>query len=362
MKTSEKTTEGMTGYERVKRCLESGSPDRAPRDVWALPWVGQFARAEFEALQRRFPIDFAGAGALAPGERCCGQPNVVGDYTDEWGCTWSVGEDGVVGEVKVAPLADWSALAHYQPPWEIIRRGDWDGAQRTCDENLRGPRQFMKCSSSVRPFERMQFLRASENLYFDLGEESPELFQLRDMVHDFFLEELGHWIKLDCDAIFFMDDWGGQNAMLISPAQWRRFYKPLYREYCRMIHEAGKKVFFHSDGCIFEIYEDLIEIGVDAVNSQLFCMDIEEIGRRFKGRLTFWGEINRQQTLPFGTVADVYRDVARVRRALDDGRGGVIAQCEWGVRNPPENIAAVFEAWSLPLEELLTRTALGRLR
>jgi hypothetical protein len=124
-----------------------------------------------------------------------------------------------------------------------------------------------------------------------------------------------------------------------------------------MVHQAGKKVFFHTDGNVMDIYEDLIEVGVDAINSQLFCMDIEEIARRFKGRVTFWGEIDRQQVLAFGTVDDVYRAVARVRRALDDGRGGVIAQCQWGIRNPPENIVAVYEAWQMPLDELLARTA-----
>ncbi len=98
---------------------------------------------------------------------------------------------------------------------------------------------------------------------------------------------------------------GAQRGLLISPKLWRGFYKPLYAEYCRIAHAAGKFVFFHSDGHIMEIYPDLIEIGVNAVNSQLFCMDIEEIGRRFKGQITFWGEIDRQNVLPFGTVDDV---------------------------------------------------------
>jgi hypothetical protein len=40
--------------------------------------------------------------------------------------------------------------------------------------------------------------------------------------------------------------------------------------------------------------------------------------------------------------------VRRVRAALDDGVGGVIAQCEWGLHDPAENIAAVFEAWLGP--------------
>jgi hypothetical protein len=119
----------------------------------------------------------------------------------------------------------------------------------------------------------------------------------------------------------------------------------MYRDYCDLAKKAGKKVFFHSDGYIMDIYEDLIEIGVDAANSQLFCMPIEQIGRRFRGRITFWGEIDRQHILPLGKPADVRNAVARVRRALDDGRGGVIAQCEWGVNNPRENIEAVYEAW-----------------
>ena len=77
-------------------------------------------------------------------------------------------------------------------------------------------------------------------------------------------------------------------------------------------------------------------------------MDIEDIGRRYRGTITFWGEIDRQRTLPFGSPPQVREAVRRVRRALDDGRGGVIAQCEWGNKDSYENIAAVFEAWQEP--------------
>jgi len=267
-----------------------------------------------------------------------------------------VAEEGVAGEVTVPPLADWAALERFQAPWEILQRGKWEQAQGHCAAIRRDRGAFILCSSSVRPFERMQFLRGSEELFLDIAEESEEFMRLRQMVHEFFLEEIRHSVRLDCDAVQFMDDWGSQRALLISPAQWRRLFKPLYKEYCELIHGAGKKAFMHSDGFIFDIYEDLIEIGVDAINSQLFSMDIEEIGRRFGGRITFWGEIDRQHILPHGSVADVYAAVTRVRKALDKGCGGLIAQCEWGVNNPPENIAAVYEAWDMPLEELLGRT------
>ena len=68
-----------------------------------------------------------------------------------------------------------------------------------------------------------------------------------------------------------------------------------------------------------------------------------------KGKITFWGEIDRQHVLHDGTVEDVKTAVRRVRAALDDGKGGVIAQCEWGKGDPAENAAAVFEAWNEPL-------------
>jgi hypothetical protein len=148
-----------------------------------------------------------------------------------------------------------------------------------------------------------------------------------------------------------MDDWGAQGSLLISPEMWRELFKPLYKEYCDLIHAHGKRVFFHSDGFITSIIEDLIEIGVDALNSQLFCQDIEALGQRFAGRITFWGEIDRQNILPFGTPADVKAAVYRVRRAFDHGQGGLIAQCEWGVRDPAENIAAVFDAWDAPMDK-----------
>lgn len=350
----------MTSRERVYRALEFKSPDRAPRHLWLLPWVEKYAADSLKALLHEFSEDFAACpeGVLHPGDRSRGARGKDRTWVDEWGCEWEAAEYGVIGEVKHPPLADWSALDGFTPPWEVLRLADWDVANRARQANLAGAQKFMLAGTvtghftTVRPFERMQFLRGSENLYIDLGYATPEVFRLRDMLHEFYLEELRGWAKTDCDGICFMDDWGSQNSLLINPEMWRDIFKPLYKDYCELIHKGGKKVFFHSDGFIFDIYEDLIEVGIDAVNSQLFCMDIEEIGRRFNGRITFWGEIDRQQVLSFGSVEDVRGAVGRVRRSLDDGAGGVIAQCEWGTRNPPENIRAVFDAWASPIEQL----------
>jgi uroporphyrinogen-III decarboxylase len=247
-----------------------------------------------------------------------------------------------VGEVKEPILADWSRLRTFQPPWNFIRFRDWSHVNRTCE----GSDKFMLSEVCARPFERMQFLRGTENLYIDLAYGTSEVRTLIEMVHEYYLEDVTHWAQSHVDAVTLMDDWGSNRSLLISPELWRSIFKPLYKEYCDVIHNAGKFVFFHSDGNIEQIYQDLVEIGVDALNSQLFCMNIEDLGRKYRGKITFWGEIDRQHVLPFGTPQEVARAVQRVRRAFDDGTGGVIAQCEWGKDNKRENIEAVFDAWN----------------
>lgn len=332
----------MTSRERVLRCLEFERTDRVPRDLWWLPGVEMCRADELHAMQEIYPADFIRpTPCYGPSSRKLGSTSEVGTYTDEWGCVWSVAEMGVCGEVKGPPLQDWAALDSYEPPWEILEDGDFAAVNTLC----RASDRFVRAGTEVRPFERMQFLRGTENLLIDLVVQPPELTTLRNKLHAFFLRELEIWGKTEIDGIQFMDDWGSQNGLLIDPALWRSFFKPMYRDYCDVIHASGKRVFFHSDGHIREIIPDLIEIGVDALNSQLFCMDIEEIGEQFQGEITFWGEICRQHILPFGTVDDVRAAVRRVRAALDHGNGGVIAQCEFGNRDPRDNIEAVFETW-----------------
>lgn len=334
----------MTPRERVTRALTFARPDRAPRQLWALPGVEMFRANELARMREEWPEDFAGAGSpYGRPARESGAPNRRGSYTDEWGCRWEVAEDGVVGEVKSPQLADWSGLDRLRPPRETLA-GDWGSADAARGTTER----FILAGTSVRPFERMQFLRGTEDLLADMAWGDARFLRLRALVHDFFQEELSLWAARDVDGISFMDDWGTQVSLLVSPAMWREYFRPLYADYARLIRSGDKFVFFHSDGCIESIIPDLVEIGVDALNSQLFCMDIESIAERHRGRVTFWGEIDRQKVLPSGSPEDVRRAVRRVRDALDDGRGGVIAQCEWGLRDPAANVAAVFEEWARP--------------
>lgn len=336
----------MTSRERVRRTLTFGCPDRTPRDLWMLGTVVTRHKAELEALRARFPNDFVYAPVrYGPNLRARGRAGALEGHTDEWGCRFEVLEEGVHGEVQQPVLDDWAAFEKLTPPESLLDGLDISPAA----DFYRQTEQFVLCGSTVQPFQRLLFLRGFANAMEDLAHEPGELHALLAMLHNFYVRELKLLAPVMADAITFKDDWGSQTNLLISPKKWRRLFKPLYAEYCRIIHAAGKFVFFHSDGQISSIYPDLIEIGVDAINSQLFCMDIEALARQHKGRITFWGEIDRQHVLAFAGPDDVRAAVRRVRRALDDGTGGVIAQCEWGNDNTAENIAAVFEAWLEPL-------------
>jgi hypothetical protein len=330
-----------TSRRLVEKTLSFDNPARVPRNPWTLQWARLHYPAELDQITARYPSDIlTSPDYLKTPCRTRGLDWELGTFIDEWGCTFENIQRGVIGEVKHPLIADWTDLERLREPSERLSV-DLDQVNAFC----RATDKFVLAGTCPRPFERLQFLRGSQNLYTDLGEESPEFFSLLERLHAFYTRELELWAGSEVDALNMMDDWGAQNRLLISPRQWRRIFKPLYKTYVDIAHSHGKKIFMHSDGYIFDIYPDLIEIGVDAINSQLFCMDIEKIGELYAGQITFWGEIDRQHLLPYATPAEIDAAVRRVHRALYR-RGGVIAECEFGNGSRPENVGQVYQSWN----------------
>ncbi len=330
----------MTSRELVVDCLEFRDPPRVPRQLWTLPWAETAWPAELAAIRERFPDDIVTSPHfLREPLRTSGEEYGPGPYVDEWGCRFESAQSGIIGQVKEARVRSWADVDGLRVPRERLSV-DLGKVDDFCARS----RAFVLSKAWIRPFELVQFLRGPETLYVDLVERPEGLFRLLDRVHSFYKEELELWASTDVDGLVFADDWGGQSSLLVSPALWRDIFKPVYRDYVEIAHRHGKYAFMHSDGHIAAILPDLVEIGVDALNAQLFCMDVEAIGRSFAGKLTFWGEVDRQRLLPYGTPAEVAAAVRTARRALWRG-GGAIAQCEFGIGARPENVAAVFEAW-----------------
>ena len=330
-----------TPREIVHQTLDFASPARAARDLWLLPIAAEKFRDELAEIEREFPSDFVGIVGhereIAPTK---GDAYAIGEYTDEWGCTFVNIQRGVIGEVKTPLVEDWAAdraRVHFPREWLTLDR---DAVNRDCAATDR----FTFAGINPRPFEQMQFLRGSEGLYIDLADPPAAMLAFMRELHAFYCEIITAWAQTDVDAIRFMDDWGSQRALLISPALWRELFKPMYRDFAQIAHAHGKRIFMHSDGYIAAVYPDLVEIGIDAVNSQLFCMGPETLAPH-AGQITFWGEIDRQHLLPHGTPLDIQQAVGEVHRHLWRD-GGCIAQCEFGAGARPENVRAVFATWN----------------
>jgi uroporphyrinogen-III decarboxylase len=156
-----------------------------------------------------------------------------------------------------------------------------------------------------------------ERVMVDLVENQDFLEELMDRLVDYHYSVGRKLIKLGVDIIYIGDDVGTQTGMLISPQLWRKLLKPRYDYLFREWRKINKDIFFafHSDGDIQPIVGDLVEIGLDILNPiQPGTMDDRWLKRDFGKKLTFWGGINVQKTIPFGTAAQV---VAEVRDRFD---------------------------------------------
>jgi uroporphyrinogen decarboxylase len=335
--------------EIVNRCVEFKNPERMPRDLWVLPWAERNHPQQVADLRMRYPSDFVEApNVYAPSTRVRGDAYLVGSFVDDWGCEFTNIQDGVIGEVRSPILADIAHWRNIKPPYELLPTGRAaEEAVHLVNQFCDQTDKFVFANMCPRPWERYQFIRASENSYLDIMMPESGMAELLRVIHEFYLREMEFWVKTKVDGIRFMDDWGGQKQLLIPPRLWREWYRPLYKEYCDLAHSHGKKAFMHSDGYIQEIYIDLIDVGVDAVNSQLFCMDMDYLQKQAKGRITFWGEIDRQHVLPSADPEKGRQAVRQVASHLYDPAGGMIVQFELGAGANPDTALAIFKEWDI---------------
>ena len=334
--------QNMNSRERVYATLNFTGPDRLATECWVLPIAFQGREAEMNALLGRFPGDFGGMS----------QRNVfdlagyhVGTYIDPWGCEWHNLHEGIHGLLKHAPLEDYASMASYTWPLAAVAQG-WEDAEAS----LAAQQDKFTRAFGGNLFERMQFLRGTENLLMDLADEAcAEVYLLRDHVAEIMRANIERQVRYAVDSIQFGDDWGSQRGLLISPRKWREFFKPVYKELFDIVLDAGKKIFFHSDGYIADIYPDFIELGVSAINSQVWCMGLDVLAP-YAGQITFWGELDRQHLLPHGTPAEI-QQAARQMYQTFYRNGGLIGQQSIEQVWHLENVEAALAAWGLVKSE-----------
>ncbi len=271
-------------------------------------------------------------------------------YTDEWGIGWkSVPYDTPYGagrytEIARHPLADDGALSSYHAP-DPERPELYEEAARVL--KLYKDEYWITGVTVTTIFECAWALRGYEKLLTDFA-LNPDLADcILELPYRFHLAAAKRLVQMGVDMVWIGDDVGQQQGMLISPRHWRRYLKPRMANFIAELKQINPavKVAYHSDGNIEAIIPELIEIGLDVLNPvQPACMDPAKLKEQYGDRLCFWGSIDEQHTLPFGTPDEVREEVLRRLRTI--GRqGGVILGPTHHVQldTPMENFWAMVD-------------------
>ncbi len=329
----------MDSRERVVRAIEMTGPDRLPIFHSALHGFTARYPREWRTLRDRYADDFAATGFKEPEEFGA----AIGvEQDDGWGAIWVRTSDEHKGLIVKHPLSDWSALDTYQFPDPLVI-DNWSAVPETLAQDKH---QKYVMVDGYTLFQRMFYLRGMENLLLDFGEGRQELYYLRDRIVAFMLRKIEKWLEYDIDGVRFRDDWGTQLALLISPRQWREFFKLAYEKLFAAVHAGGKHVWFHSDGVISSIIPDLVELGANVLNPQFNCIGIPQLAALAAGKVCLLGDVDRQYVLPFGSPAEVAASVGEAVETFASHRGGYVARGELAGDVPLANAEAMYAAFA----------------
>ena len=256
---------------------------------------------------------------------------------------------GAYDEIDCYPLADAALddLSRYAWP----ETGWFDYASlpdRIRAANVDGERCLMVANGNI--FETAWYMRGFQQLFEDLCLRPEFAHALLDRVADFWIEHFSHMLAVADGAVdlaFTADDLGSQEGLLMSRAMWEEFIRPRHARLNCAIHEFGVSVIYHSDGAIMDVVDGLVDVGIDVLQALQFSaagMEPRALKDGFGDRLCFEGGVSVQTTLPFGSPADVRREVEELIEILGVDGGYVLGPSHAiQAGTPPENVLALFD-------------------
>ena len=236
-------------------------------------------------------------------------------FRDVFGVIWDRSIDKDIGNVEGCLLAEPTLSGYVWPnphdarffadiPDRLARFGD----------------RFRVYQIGFSLYERAWTMRGMVHLMTDFYDHPQFVRQLFDAIADYNVAQVERALEYDIDAIYFGDDWGMQRGLQMGPHIWHEFIYPVLKRMYGSVRDAGKYVMIHSCGDVDELFDDLIEIGLNCFNPfQPEVMDVATLVKQYRGRLAFHGGLSTQRTLPYGTPEDVR---AETRALLELGRAG----------------------------------------
>lgn len=374
----------MNSRERVLTALNHEEPDRVPIVIGASnatslkmkPYQGVKALAGIQE-EDRFIYDWPELGTALPGEaalqrlhsdvrgvndsyplsiiECNRQRPPHSPFIDDWGSGQTEIEPGVWFP-GVHPMAEAETIDAIQAyPWPDMNDPSRIAHVREHASRLAQQGEFaiLACPWLLFPFERAFAMQGMERFLRNMALKPDFARALLARIAELCKTLMGHFLcELgdNVDIIKIGDDLGTQNSLLISPMMYRAMLKPIHADFIAFIKERTKaKVFFHSDGDIFDLVEDFIEIGVDILNpiqtSAGKMADLAGLKQRYGQNISFCGAIDTHRILPHGTPDQVRQEVRRVIEIMAPGGGFMVAAVHTIMNEvPPKNILAMVDA------------------
>lgn len=331
----------MTRRERVALAVAHRQPDRTP---WHIGLTSPAAQKLAEAVD----VPMAELPEWTQNHLYYVEPLTddawseirTGHWRDEYGVVWNRTVDPDIGVIEQFQLADRSLGALHLPDAREARR--WDDFERRL---ARRADRYTVCAIGFSLFERAWTLRGMANLLMDMVEAPTFVDDLLDAICEQNLKLVDQAVKYDIDAVYFGDDWGQQQGLIMGPRHWRRFIEPRIRRMYGAVKAAGKRVFIHSCGDVDELFGDLIAAGLDVFNPfQPEAMDVYQVKQQYGERLAFLGGMSIQRVMPFGTADDVRREARELMERIGAGGGYILAPSHDIPKDVPvENIIALIE-------------------
>lgn len=383
----------ITPRQRVSAALRHETPDRVPVDFLATPEVwetlekhfqpdvsiidsGEFFTKEREAILRLLHVDcrmvsydmfcapptktlrsgaqvsWWDALARSTPNRMWRQNLQDGTSLDIWGHHLHsvANETGRYEEFVSWPLRTAKSLNDLrQYPWP---EPDWwdfsclGEAIQKIDPQHQHSLRFR--AGSV--FENAWQLRGMEDFLMDMA-VSPDIPDyIMNRLTEVLVENTRRVLELageKIDIVYFYDDVGAQNGLMISKSMWRRFIKPFHQRLIDTARSAGKHVMYHCDGAIAALIPELIEMGIDILNPvQPTAKDMapERLKTDFGHHLSFHGGIDIVETLPHGSPEQVQREASERVRVLGAGGGYILASSHHIQSDTPlANVLAMYD-------------------
>ena len=248
-------------------------------------------------------------------------------------------------------------MAHFETPADVeafqfpdpLADGRFDDAEMYTEKYA--DEYFIVGDMELTMFDLMHLSVGMEKLLMDMAFDKPYVPTLIEAIKNFSLAIGKKLVSIGVDGIWAGDDFGGQSGMLISPKMWRKYFKKAYREIYAELKAINPDVVImqHCDGAVAPILGEWIEVGLEVFNPvqpNVPGHEPEGLKGQFGDRLSFWGAIDQQRLLPFGTPEEIEADVKAKIEVLGRGGGYMcspahIVQADTSMENVEAFIAAV---------------------